>query len=283
MNTDPEGEQAAFKLIKLSFVVVAFSACHYRKTETTTSVSHIQFTLPDSTVKIVKKAPPSKKRKRTLYLTFDDGPNKGTRKVMHIAEQDSIDITMFIIGEHVYGSREQTATYDSLLKCKFIELDNHSYSHAFNNHYDKFYACTDSAIKDFIRCADSLHFTANIIRTPGRNIWRTENVTATDIKASKTTADSLQEKGFTEVGWDLEWQYDKDLNLKSTSDDIMKQVDSVFTKGKTKTPGCLVLLAHDQVYADANDSIELDALVKILKATDEYDFEVISNYPNLKK
>lgn len=283
MNTDPEGEQAAFKLIKLSFVVVAFSACHYRKTETTsTSVTHIHFTLPDSTVKTIKKSPP-KKKKRTLYLTFDDGPNKGTRKVMHIAEQDSVAITMFLIGEHVYGSKEQTATYDSLLQCKYVELQNHSYSHAFNNKYEKFYADTDSAIKDFIRCADSLHFTSNIIRTPGRNIWRTENINSTDIKKSKVTADSLQQKGFTEVGWDLEWQYDKDLNLKSTSDEILQQVDSVFSKGRTKTPGCLVLLAHDQVYADTNDSGSLDDLVKKLKATDEYDFDVISNYPNLKK
>ena len=148
MDTEPEAEQAASQIFKTAFIVVVFSACHYHKTETTATVSNIHFSLPDSTVKTVKKII-HKKKKKTLYLTFDDGPNKGTRKVMHIAEEEQIPITMFIIGEHVYGSRTQTATYDSLLQCKLIELDNHSYSHAFNNHYDYFYANTDSASERF--------------------------------------------------------------------------------------------------------------------------------------
>lgn len=282
MNTDPEAEQLASQIFKITFITVVLSACNHHKTETTASVSHIQFSLPHSTATIAKKTLPKKKRK-TLYLTFDDGPNKGTRKVMHIAEQEQIPITMFIIGEHVYGSREQTATYDSLLQCKLIELDNHSYSHAFNNHYEKFYANTDSAVKDFIRCDDSLHFTTNIIRTPGRNIWRTDSINCTDIKASTVTADSLHKQGFTAIGWDLEWQFDKQDKLKTSCDEIAAEVDSVFAKGRTRTPGYLVLLAHDQVYADAADSFELAKLMKKLKTDGQYDFDVISNYPGINK
>jgi hypothetical protein len=127
-----------------------------------------------------------------------------------------------------------------------------------------------------------LHLTTNIIRTPGRNIWRTANISSTDIKKSAATADSLYRDGFTEVGWDLEWHFDNDLKLKNTGDAMLQQLDSMFTNGKTKTPNHLILLAHDQVYEDAADSGELHQFIKKLKATEEYNFEVVSKYPGLK-
>jgi len=52
--------------------------------------------------------------------------------------------------------------------------------------------------------------------------------------------------------------------------------------GKTKTPNHLVLLAHDQVYADKEDSSSLHSFIQKLKGTNEYFFEVISHYPGIK-
>jgi len=281
MDPDPEAEQAASKMLQATFITVVFTACHSFQTETSTAVSTIQLTLPDSIIK-EKLAPVSKKKKKkTIYLTFDDGPNKGTRKVMHIAEAEQVPVTMFIIGEHVYGSAEQTATYDSIEQSKYIELNNHSYTHA-GGRYDKFYCRPDSVIMDFRRCADSLGLSTNIIRTPGRNIWRTTLISCTDIKKTTAAADSLFRSGFSLVGWDLEWHYDKLMNLKSTDDEMLQQVDSAFAKGHTKTPDHLVLLAHDQAYADAADSISLLGFIKKLKGADDFNFEVISKYPGLK-
>ena len=81
MDPDREAEQAASQILKTSFITVVFTACNYYKTETAATVANIQFTLPDSTV--VSKpetAALPKKKKKTIYLTFDDGPNKGTKK-----------------------------------------------------------------------------------------------------------------------------------------------------------------------------------------------------------
>jgi peptidoglycan-N-acetylglucosamine deacetylase len=282
MDPDAEAEQAASKILKTTFITVVFTACHSFQPETSTAVSTIQFSLPDSTTKkAIPSLPPKKKKKKTIYLTFDDGPNKGTRKVMHIAEEEQVPVSMFIIGEQVYGSKEQTATYDSLAQCSFVELENHSFTHA-NNEYNKFYSQPDSAVKDFKRCADSLGLTNNIIRTPGRNIWRTKCISGTDIKKSLAAGDSLQHAGFTAIGWDLEWHFDNHLNLKNTGDEILKEVDSLFARGKTKTPDHLVLLAHDQVYADKDDSVTLHEFIKKLKIAEEYNFEVISKYPGIK-
>ncbi|MGG9971134.1 polysaccharide deacetylase family protein [Ferruginibacter sp. SUN002] len=282
MDPDAEAEQTASTILRTTFISVVFTACHSYKTETNVSVNNIQFSLPDSTKQKKSDVTSTKKKKKTIYLTFDDGPNKGTRKVMHIAEEEQIPITMFLIGEQVYGSREQTATYDSLLLNNYVEISNHSYSHA-GNAYSKFYTMPDSVANDFMRCEDSLRLSSKIIRTPGRNIWRTTGVNSTDLKNSTAAADSLQSKGFTVVGWDLEWHFNNALNLENTDDEILQQVDSIFSKGKTKTPDHLVLLAHDQVYADATDSATLRNFMQKLKNKDEYNFEVISNYPGISK
>jgi peptidoglycan-N-acetylglucosamine deacetylase len=281
MDPDAEAEQAASKILTTTFITVVLTACNYYKTETTASVANIQFSLPDSTTQTVQIASPVKKKK-TIYLTFDDGPNKGTQKMMHIVNEEQVPVTLFIVGQHVYGSKEQTAIFDSVMNSKYFEIANHSYTHAFENKFAKFYTLPESVIKDFIRCADSLRLTANIIRTPGRNIWRTANITSTDIKTSKPAADSLFAGGFTEVGWDLEWHYDNQLKLQNDSDEMLQQVDSMFAHAKTKTPNHLVLLAHDQVYADASDSTELHQFIIKLKAKDEYNFEMVSKYPGLK-
>jgi hypothetical protein len=57
----------------------------------------------------------------------------------------------------------------------------------------------------------------------------------------------------------------------------------MFTNNKTKTPNHLVLLAHDQVYADKRDSAQLHQFIISLKAKNEYNFEVVSKYPELKQ
>jgi len=277
-----ETEQVVSQILRTSFITVAFTACTYYKTESTVSITAISFAVPDSTGKAIPAPQLPAKKKKTIYLTFDDGPNKGTKKMMHIVTEEKVPVTLFIIGEHVYGSREQTATFDSLVANSYVEIANHSFTHAFHNKFAKFYAVPDSAVKDFMRCADSLHLTAGIIRTPGRNIWRTPGITSTDIKKATATADSLQKNGFTEVGWDLEWHFTDSLTLKNTSDELIAQIDSLFTNNKTKTPNHLVLLAHDQVYEDVADSAELHRFIIKLKARDEFNFEMVSKYPGMK-
>ncbi|MFT3682952.1 MAG: polysaccharide deacetylase family protein [Ferruginibacter sp.] len=284
MDPDSEAEQAASKILKTSFITVVFATCHSYHTETTIFpvFTHTDINPPDTTAKnvVVKTAPP-KKKKKTIYLTFDDGPNKGTKKVLDIVQQEQVAVSMFIIGEQVYGSKWQSAVYDSIKQSNYVELQNHSYTHA-HSQYEKFYALPDSVVKDFSRCKDSLGLYSMIVRTPGRNIWRTANISSTDMKKSIAAADTLQQYGFTAVGWDLEWHYNNDLQLMNNEDEILQQVDSLFTHAKTKTPEHLVLLAHDQVYADANDSTALHCFIQKLKLKEEYDFEVISKYPGLK-
>jgi len=221
-----------------------------------------------------------KKKKKKIYLTFDDGPNKGTRNVLDIVKDENIPVTFFIVGEHVFASVNQNTTWDSLQIAKQIEICNHSYTHAWHNKYEKFYESPDSVVGDFQRAHDSLDLKNNIVRTPGRNTWRIDSLQFTDLKKSKAAVDSLQNAGFIVMGWDLEWHYDhKELTVKNSADELLKQIDSVFNNKKTRSPEHLVLLAHDQVYGKTKDSAELRQLIQKLKLKEEYELSIASGYP----
>ncbi len=113
--------------------------------------------------------------KRAIYLTLDDGPNKGTENLLKIIHERNIPITAFVVGKHVYGSRKQQTDFEILKTDSLIELANHSYTHA-NNKYAEFYKNPEMVVQDFNQAKDSLHFKNNFARTPGRNIWRTNEI-----------------------------------------------------------------------------------------------------------
>lgn len=280
MDAGPGGYFSSSTLFKTSLLTIAFSTFYIYETKKRATIFKPVSVKTDTAV-TVKLAPVVVKKKKTIYLTFDDGPNKGTRKVMDIMDAEKIPATVFVIGEHVYGSKEQRAIFDSLISNKLFEIANHSYSHAFENKYRRFYDQPDSMVKDFARCADSLQLTTNIVRTPGRNVWRTSTVNSTDIKTTSAAADSLQRNGYKAIGWDLEWHFTNDQKLVQSDTLLLQQIDSLFAKNKTKTPNSLVLLAHDRTFLSPADSSALHRLIIALKKRDEYNFETVSQYPGL--
>ncbi|MEI9908519.1 MAG: polysaccharide deacetylase family protein [Bacteroidota bacterium] len=270
--------------IPVLFLSVLFLSCHdnNQKVKVITPVA-----VKDTSKQVVKKPPAiaakQKKKKKNIYLTFDDGPNKGTKNVLDIVQQEEVPVTFFIVGEHVFASVGQGQTWDSLKMAKNIELCNHSYTHA-HNRYDKFYQQPDSVVKDMQRTKEELLPDNNIVRTPGRNCWRIDSLHFTDIKKSKPAIDSLQNAGFVVLGWDIEWHYDpKTLVVKNTADELLNQIDSMFSKGKTKVKDNLVVLAHDQVYQKSGDSIQLRELIQKLKKKEDYELALVSNYPGIMK
>ncbi len=222
------------------------------------------------------------KPKQKIYLSFDDGPNKGTPVLLNILEAEQVPATLFLIGEQVYGSRAQAATWSRLQQCSTIELANHSYTHA-HNHFTAYYADSAGVVADFSRCRDSLHLGNAIARTPGRNTWRIGPLSITDIDKTKPAADGVQQAGFTLVGWDLEWHYTPpNLLLRESADEMLRQIDSLLTSGHTRHKDHLVLLAHDQTFEDPKDSAALCQLIRQLRQRQDYTLDVISHYPGVQ-
>ncbi len=283
MDSDSGSYFNSSMLLKASLLTITFSTINFYKTERQLPFLKMHFAKADTVLeKNMQPIMVKKKKKKTIYLTFDDGPNKGSTKVMDIINQEQIPATVFVIGEHVYGSKEQKVIWDSMKHNQWLEIANHSFTHAFENKFCKFYSYPDTVAIDFKRCADSLHFTNNIVRTPGRNIWRTENINYTDLKNSSAAADTIKSKGFTAIGWDLEWHFTDAQTLVQSDSLLLSQIDSVFANDKTKTINHLILLAHDRTFFSQTDSASLHNFVKMLKKRDEYNFETVDKYPCIK-
>lgn len=218
--------------------------------------------------------------KRIIYLTFDDGPNNGTKNLLKIVHQRKIPVTAFIVAKHVYGSSFQKDEFEILKNDSLIEVANHSFSHA-ENKYSRFYENPEKVVADFNRAKDSLQLENNYARTPGRNIWRTVNIHSTDIKKSSKAADELQKSGYKLIGWDLEWKPDNTMKLKGNHKEMLRKVDSIFFNDLEKTSRHLVFLTHDQYLNDESSVNELSLFIEGLQKSNRFEFRKISEYPKI--
>ncbi|MBB4805357.1 peptidoglycan/xylan/chitin deacetylase (PgdA/CDA1 family) [Chryseobacterium defluvii] len=220
--------------------------------------------------------------KRVIYLTFDDGPNQGTENLMKILRKRNVCATAFLVGKHAYGSKKQKEDLELLRKDPLVELANHSFTHA-HNKYTDFYKNTDEVIHDFDVAKDSLKLYDKIARTPGRNIWRLNNINVTDIKSSTDAANGLKKAGYKVIGWDLEWKPTHKMALKGNHEAMLKKVDSIFFNDLEKTSRHLVFLTHDQYLTDADSINELDLFIEKLQKSNRFVFRKISEYPKINE
>lgn len=235
-----------------------------------------------SEIELPEKAEkPNTKPKKYLYITFDDGPNKGTRNVINTIKKEKINVTMFLVGEHIFGSKEQLFDFNEIVNDTIFEIANHSYTHA-GNQFTKFYKDSILVLNDFNRMNDSLKRKLLIARTPGRNIWRTPTLNFTDIKSSQKSADYLAKNDYKLIGWDWEWKSDEKNQAKQTGDKMFKEIDSLFMNNKTRTQDHLVLLTHDQYFRDSLSTRELEKFIQLIKTRDDIIVRKIKDYPDVR-
>lgn len=220
--------------------------------------------------------------KRVIYLTFDDGPNQGTENLLKILDKRNVCATAFLVGKHTYGSTKQKNDFKLLKENPLVELANHSFTHA-HNKYSDFYKSADAVVRDFDIAKDSLKLHDKIARTPGRNIWRLNNINVTDIKSSTAAADGLKRAGYKVIGWDLEWRPTHKMTLKGSHEAMLKKVDSIFLNDLEKTSRHLVFLTHDQYLRDTDSINELDLFIEKLQKSNKFVFRKISQYPKINE
>lgn len=265
----------------MSATSILFNSCNQKKDrkESEKIIPH-QHPVAKTVPKIDDENVPSDKR--VIYLTFDDGPNRGTENLLKILNKRNVCATAFLVGQHAYGSKKQKEGLELLRKDPLIELANHSYTHA-HNKYTDFYKNPEAVVHDFNIAKDSLKLNDKIARTPGRNIWRLNNITATDIKSSALAANSLQKAGYKVIGWDLEWKPNNTMSLKGNHEAMLKKVDSIFFNDLEKTSRHLVFLTHDQYLTDADSIDELDLFIEKLQKSNRFVFKKISEYPKINE
>lgn len=235
-------------------------------------------TEPEDTLNVEKLAKTRiDSNSRVIYLTFDDGPLSPTPYLTEIIHEKQIKMSAFVVGLHALMNKGFMRHLDAMKRSPYIEVCNHSYSHAYGK-YQNFYSRPEAAARDIIGNEDKLGLLTKIVRMPGRDIWATDSIKRGWSQTGGKTASILLEKGFKIYGWDMEWEHYGNTLPKQTPAQIVAQIDTMFDRKKTFTLNHLVFLAHDEMLAKEKGRQDLREIIETLKQRG-YIFEFISNYP----
>lgn len=88
-------------------------------------------------------------KKKTAYLTFDDGPSDNTRKILDVLSEKKAVATFFLIGNEITPEREDIVK-------RTIDQGNAVGVHTFCHEKNKLYCNADSFFEDFQKATESI-------------------------------------------------------------------------------------------------------------------------------
>jgi len=221
--------------------------------------------------------------KKYIYLTIDDAPLNGSKYIDSVITSTQVKTNIFMVGNPIHGSGRFKKYHEMLKENRYIELYNHSYSHA-NHKYAKYYKNPEQVVSDFDKNMDEFNLRYYIARLPGRNLWQLGNRTKNYKQSGSEAAALLAEKGYRIFGWDVEWKYDPaDHSPLQTIDELIDEIEnSCNTSAGAFTPNHVVLLMHDQMFTKITKENDLAELIKKLQKHN-YIFEYLSDYPDISE
>jgi len=213
-----------------------------------------------------------------IYLTFDDGPCVGSERVNELALKDNLMINVFLIGKNAYSTRNSKVFLKEYQANPMVEIGNHSFTHA-GRHYAKYFKDPSEVLADFNRNQDSLKFSNNFARLPGRNFFRIDSFARDEKNSGREAADTLAARGYNIFGWDIEWRSRPigGLHL-HTGSEMLDIVDKMLREKKTFRDDRIIILLHDPELKDPVFVNALENFINRAKADGRYRFEHLSNY-----
>lgn len=271
--------------------VIGFAACHSvfnkdnRTVSDSTTVDKTKVVVAagnDSTTTCVttKTPQPKDSNLKYVYLTFDDGPDAGTLNCYNVCKSKGVKATFFLVGEHAENKWGKVILDTMRRDLRHFLFANHSYSHA-NNQYVKFYNQSQKALLDFIRAHDSLRLDLPIARFPGNPSWVMHDKFRSS-KLTKPVAKLMDSIGYSVMGWDVEWNFDKNSRPVQSAELMAKQIENAFESKSSFVKNHVVLLTHDRMFREPGYKDSLVKMINILQAK-KYVFETADQYPLLKK
>lgn len=189
---------------------------------------------------------------KTMYLTFDDGPNtENTNAVLDILKKKNIKATFFLVGKNVERNPETA---------RRIVEEGHSVGvHCYNHDYNQLYKDVESYVADFERAKQVIYEVTGVetkmFRFPGGSINSYNKTVYRDIVAAMTEA------GYVYFDWNA-----------SLEDAVKKPVpEKLLQNARESTLGRkqVVMLAHDTVDAT------VECLEELLELFPEYEMKVL--------
>lgn len=214
-----------------------------------------------------------------IYLSFDDGPLNGSENIDSVILGERLKISVFLVGEHAEKSKQLGTYYKLYEQNPFVEVYNHSYTHA-NNKYELFYSNPENVLADIQKNEQLLNLRYKIVRLPGRNIWRVGGRNKDDGISGSKAADLLEKSGYKIYGWDIEWQHHANNGTPVQSvDEMVKEIETRLENGNTFTQGHIIILLHDEMFQKKWEESELKHLIDTMRLHQDYAFEHIRFYP----
>jgi peptidoglycan/xylan/chitin deacetylase (PgdA/CDA1 family) len=218
---------------------------------------------------------------KIIYLTFDDGPLRGTKNILEVLEEENVKATMFFVGKHILNNKK---LFNKASNSTNVLIGNHTFSHA-NGHYSRFYRNGKKLLAD-IKHAQDIIGGSKYQRLAGRNVWRLPEVYKNDNgvkrrrrKIESANYDSISEDGYYIYGWDIEWTYyNRSGKPRFSAKKMAAKIERCYRRGRVSKKRKLVLLAHDFMFKNKfHGKAALKDLISRLKASG-WQFETLSNY-----
>lgn len=234
----------------------------------------------ENTQETPSETPKEKKttNEKVIFLTFDDGPLKGTENVLKVLEKEQVPATMFMVGRHIAMNH---ILFQRAIASPYVTIANHTYSHA-DGHYQKFYTNNNALLKDINHTDAILSKAKNTekksafypLRLAGRNVFRLQCISCDDCGIKKCQRDkeragynTLAKAGFSIYGWDMEWRFNsKNGRPLNSAQDIVKKIEAMYHAKRARQNDKIILLMHDFMFRDCfNGQKNLATLIRLLK------------------
>ncbi|PXV64759.1 peptidoglycan/xylan/chitin deacetylase (PgdA/CDA1 family) [Dysgonomonas alginatilytica] len=265
-------------LFFITILLIMNISCSYNENTLNSESPTIPITDSIAHPEIVIEKKDSLSPLKYIYLTIDDAPLNGSKYIDSVILNQKIKTSLFVVGNAIDGSSRFRKYYSMFQENPYVEIYNHSYSHA-NNKYTDYYKNPELVLNDFEKNQNEFNILHKIARLPGRNLWQTGEKTKNYKQTGSTSAGLLAENGYKIYGWDVEWTYNaKDYSPLKSIDELITEIENSYHSSKTFTPKHVVLLMHDQMFAKVNEKNNLGELITKLKEHD-FIFEYLSSYP----
>lgn len=134
------------------------------------------------------------KEKKTVFLTFDDGPSKCTEEILDILKDNNVRATFFLIGNQI-----NSKTVPSLKRMKKMgcQIGVHTYSHE----ADIIYASEDAYYKDVMKVEEIIMKKTDVVPLVYRFPWGSNNCYLNGFR--KKIVNRLKKNGLEYCDWNV--------------------------------------------------------------------------------
>lgn len=133
-------------------------------------------------------------KKKTAYLTFDDGPSKNTSKVLDILKKENAVATFFLIGSQIDEEMEPVIK-------RMREEGNYVGVHTFTHKAEEIYASANSYEEDVKKTAKQIESVIGEKPAYYRFPWGSVNMYVKGF--NDAVIEDLCQAGFTHVDWNV--------------------------------------------------------------------------------